>query len=165
MPSTPPGPSYNGNPSSFGSITALGGGNGGGYPNPIIHIDKEDLVDLVVEPRGIRLTVLLIEVVLVRQVDLEHLGQGNPGGYGGCIRTYSPGNKPFVAGGGGGAGGSGGNSSYPNYNAPQYPPSSYPVPTWSGWNATGGDGGNGKPNTAFSSTNLAGYVPEPAFPS
>ena len=56
-------------------------------------------------------------------------GQGNPGGYGGCIRTYSPGNKQFVAGGGGGAGGSGGNSSFPNYNAPQYPPSSYPVPT------------------------------------
>ena len=32
--STPPGPSYDGNSSSFGSITALGGGNGGGYPRP-----------------------------------------------------------------------------------------------------------------------------------
>lgn len=42
----------------------------------IMSIDKEDLVDLVVEPHLIRLTVLLIEVVLVRQVDLEHLAKG-----------------------------------------------------------------------------------------
>ena len=41
--------------------------------NPIIHIDKEDLVDLVAELQGIRTTVLLIEVVLVRRVDLEYL--------------------------------------------------------------------------------------------
>ena len=44
--------------------------------HPIIHIEQEDLVDLVVEPRGIRMTVLLIEVVLVRQVDLECLAKG-----------------------------------------------------------------------------------------
>ena len=162
--STPPGPSYDGNSSSFGSITALGGGNGGGYPTPnnayrqgrpggsgggtTGNPDDSPPDRGGASPPG----------------GSGASGQGNPGGYGACIRTYSPGNKQFVAGGGGGAGGSGGNSSFPNYNAPQYPPSSYPVPTWSGWNATAGSGGYGKPNTAFSSTNLAGYVPEPAFP-
>ena len=89
-----PGPSYDGNPSSFGSITALGGGNGGGYPHPIIHIDKEDLVDLVVEPRE------------SDDSPPDRGGASPPGGSGASgkgirriwrtSRTYSPGNKQFV---------------------------------------------------------------------
>ena len=41
--------------------------------HPIIHIEQEDLVDLVVEARGIRMTVLLIMVVKVLRVELECL--------------------------------------------------------------------------------------------
>ena len=162
--STPPGPSYDGNPSSFGSLTAIGGGGGGGYPHPnntyrqgrpggsgggtAGNPDDSPPDRGGASPPGGSGTP----------------GQGNPGGYGGNARYYSPGNKQFSGGGGGGAGGTGGNSQYPNYNAPSYPPSSYPVPTWSAWRGTGGDGGQGKPNTAFSASNLAGYVPEPVFP-
>ena len=159
-----PGPSYDGNPSSFGSLTALGGGNGGGYPQPNNTYrqgrpggsgggtagnpdDSPPDRGGASPPGGSGVP-----------------GQGNPGGYGGTSRYWSPGSKCHQGGGGGGAGGSGGNASFPNYYAPNYPPSSYPVPTWSGWNATGGNGGSGKPNTAFAASNLAGYVPEPVFP-
>tara|TARA_Y100000004_G_C8678625_1_gene312374 strand:+ start:36 stop:245 length:210 start_codon:yes stop_codon:yes gene_type:complete len=44
----------------------------------IIHIEQEDLVDVVAVLQGIRTTVLLIEVVLVRQVELDHLDKETP---------------------------------------------------------------------------------------
>ena len=120
---------------------------------------------VVAELWGIRLTVLLIEVVVVRQVDLEHLDKGTLADLAELSRYWSPSSKCHSGGGGGGAGAPG-NSTYPNYNGPSISTrSSYPVPTtWSDGDATGGNGGAGKPNTAFASENLAGYVPEPAFP-
>ncbi len=161
---TSPSPSYNGNPSSFGSQTAIGGGNGGGYPQPnnsyrvgrpggsgggtTGNPDDSPPDRGGGSPPGGSGTP----------------GQGNPGGQGGTSRYYSPGSKIHSGGGGGGAGGSGQGSQYPNYPRPNFPPSSYPVPTWNGWRGTGGNGGQGKPNTAFSSLNLAGYLPESVFP-
>ena len=162
--SAAPGPSYDGNPSSLGPITASGGGNGGGYPFPnntyrtgrpggcgggtAGHPDNSPPDRGSGTPPG----------------GAGTPGQGNPGGQGGTQRKNSPSTKLHVGGGGGGAGGSGGNAEYPNYPGPGYPNSSYNPTTWSGWRATGGNGGAGKPNTAFSSTNLAGYIPESAFP-
>lgn len=162
--SSAPGPAYDGNPSSFGPQTAYGGGNGGGYPQPNTtyrqgrpggsgggttgHPDNSPPDQGANTPPG----------------GAGTPGQGNPGGRGGTSRYRSPGSKIHSGGGGGGAGGAGGNSQYPGYNAPSYPPSSYPNTNWSGWRGSGGDGGQGKPNTAFAATNLAGYIPETVFP-
>ena len=160
-----PSPSYNGNPSSFGSFTALGGGNGGGYPQP-------DNTYRIGRPGGSG------GGTVGNPTDSPPdrgggsppggsgaSGQGNPGGFGGTSRYWSPSSKCHSGGGGGGAGAPGQPSTYPTYNGPSYPPGNgYGPTTWPGWRHTGGNGGAGKPNPAFASENLAGYVPEPAFP-
>ena len=92
-------------------------------------------------------------------------GQGNSGGRAGT--GHVPGlSSPrfFIGGGGGGAGGSGGNAIYPTYYyGPQWPQYSQP-PQYPLWRGVGGNGGAGKPVSAFSGPNLLGMMPIPAFP-
>ena len=164
--SNQPSPSYNGNPSTVGSNQALGGGNGGGYPsgNDTARSGKPGGCGGAgtCAPQDYPGNSYRGGTSPTTVIGQGTPGQGNPGGRGGFQLKQNPGSLCYSGGGGGGAGGSGGNSTYPNYPTPGYP--GYPGPTWNGWNMSGGDGGAGKPNPAFGSGNIAGYVPESVFP-
>ena len=166
--SAAPNPSYNGNPSIIGSNQALGGGNGGGYPQPNDTYRSGRSGGSggggVSNPSDYVPTYYRGEASPPATQGGGTPGQGNPGGRGGFQYTPNPGQQCHAGGGGGGAGGSGGNTAYPQNPTPSRPGPQYPSSSWTGWNTTGGSGGQGKPNPAFGVANLAGYVPEPVFP-